>query len=88
MNTAMLLMAQYNTAVIPIETVCRDYFRHLTVKKLSEKIASGAISLPLTRIEDSQRAAKGVHISHLASWIDARMVKAERETRQATGTAA
>lgn len=88
MNTTMLLMAQYNCAVVPIETVCRDYFRHLTVKKLSEKIARGEINLPLTRIEDSQRAAKGVHISHLSAWIDARMMKAEKETRALTSTAA
>jgi len=78
----MILMAQYNTAILPIEAVCRDYFRHLTVKKLSEKIARGAITLPLTRIEDSQRAAKGVHISHLAAWIDARTMKAEKESWQ------
>lgn len=81
MRTEFLLMAQYNTAIVPIEAVCRDYFRHLTVKKLSEKIARGEINLPLTRIEDSQRAAKGVHISHLSAWIDARMMKAEKETR-------
>jgi hypothetical protein len=82
MNTAMLLMAQYNTAIIPIERVCQDYFRHLTVKKLSEKIARGEIRLPLTRIEDSQKAAKGVHITHLAEWVDARMIKAEKEMNQ------
>ena len=31
-NTAFLLMAQYGgAAIIPLEVVCRDYFRHLTV---------------------------------------------------------
>ncbi|MCD1644943.1 pyocin activator PrtN family protein [Aurantimonas coralicida] len=82
MNTAMLLMAQYDgQAVIPINAVCRDYFSHLTPDKLARKIGRGEIRLPLIRIEDSQRAAKGVHISHLSAWIDARVTKAEKRER-------
>ena len=39
MNTAFLLMAQYNgQAVIPIESVCRDYFSHLTLDKFFEQL--------------------------------------------------
>ena len=31
MNTAFLLMAQYNgQAIIPLANVCADYFSHLT----------------------------------------------------------
>lgn len=60
MNTALLLMAQYNAkAIIPIDDVCRDYFSHLTSAKLIRKISIGEIPLPLVRIEDSQKCAKG-----------------------------
>jgi hypothetical protein len=50
MNTAFLLMAQYNgAAIIPVETVCRDYFSHLTVDKFVRKLSAGEIRIPLVR---------------------------------------
>lgn len=86
MNTAMLLMAQYDgQAVIPINAVCRDYFSHLTPDKLARKIGRGEIRLPLIRIEDSQKAAKGVHLTDLAEWLDARRAAARRELAQLIG---
>ena len=34
MKTAFILMAQYDgLAIIPVEMICKDYFRHLTVEK-------------------------------------------------------
>lgn len=55
-NTAFLLMAQYDgRAVIPAETVCRDFFSHLTLDKFLRKRAAGEIDLPLVRIEASQK---------------------------------
>lgn len=86
MNTAFLLMAQYDgAAVIPIDRVCRDYFSHLTPEKLVKKISAGAIALPLVRIEASERCAKGVHLTDLARWIDERAEAARKECRQLCG---
>jgi hypothetical protein len=86
-NTAFLLMAQYNgAAVIPLESVCRDYFRHLTVDKLLRKVLAGEISLPVVRIESSQKAARGVHLADLASYIDRQREKALKESRQLSGS--
>lgn len=84
MNTAFLLMAQYEgRAVIPIETVCRDYFPHLKPEKLVAKISAGEIALPMVRIDpQSQKAAKGVHLTDLAAYIDARVEAARKECRQ------
>ena len=80
MNTAFLLMAQYDgRAIIPIELVCRDYFSHLTPPKLVQKISAGEIAIPLVRIEASQKCAKGVHLTDLASYLDARVEAARRE---------
>ncbi len=57
-------MAQYNgAAIIPVETVCRDYFSHLTVDKFVRKVSPGEIRIPLVRMEASQKAAKGVHLT-------------------------
>lgn len=86
MNTAFLLMAQYDAAaVIPIDKVCRDYFAHLTPEKLVRKISAGEIALPLVRMETSQKAARGVHLQDLATWIDKRAEAARKECRQLSG---
>jgi hypothetical protein len=76
-------MAQYNgAAIVPLELVCRDYFGHLTVQKLLRKVLAGQIRLPIVRIEDSQKAAKGVHLSDLAEYIDRQRAKAIKECTQ------
>jgi Pyocin activator protein PrtN len=86
-NTAFLLMAQYNgAAVVPLEAVCRDYFSHLTVNKLLRKLLAGQIALPVVRIENSQKAARGVHLVDLAIYIDQQREKAIKESRQLSGS--
>jgi hypothetical protein len=86
-NTAFLLMAQYGgTAVIPLEFVARDFFRHLTVQKLLRKIMRGEIRLPIVRIEQSQKAARGVHLVDLAAYIDKQREMALKESQQLSGT--
>jgi hypothetical protein len=83
MNTAFLLMAQYNgAAIIPVETVCRDYFSHLTVDKFVRKVSTGEIRIPLVRMEASQKAAKGVHLTDLAAYLDERRAAAVKECQQ------
>lgn len=80
MNTAFLLMAQYNgKAIIPAQQVCDDFFPHLTLVKFLRKISDGQIPLPLVRIEESQKSAKGVHLMDLADYIDSRRTAAQRE---------
>lgn len=80
MNTTFLLMAQYQgAAVIPLERLCADYFSHLTPAKLRSKIVAGVIDLPLVRIENSQKAAQGVHLTDLARYLDVQRDRAVRE---------
>jgi len=80
MNTFFLLMAQYGgRSLITVDELCADYFSHLTPAKLVRKIDRGEIALPLVRIEQSQKAARGVHIADLAMWIDKRREAARRE---------
>ncbi len=86
MNTAFLLMAQYNgAAIIPLEAVCRDYFSHLTPTEFARKATNGQIDLPVVRIEASQKAAKGIYLTDLARWIDARVEAARKECDQLQG---
>lgn len=84
MNTAFLLMAQYGaTAVVPVGQVVRDYFPHLTLENFVRKVALGDIKIPLVRIEaGSQKAAKGIHLSDLALYLDDRRAAAQKEMLQ------
>jgi hypothetical protein len=81
MKTAFLLMAQYDgLAVIPVEYVCRDYFRHLTVEKFLRKVLAGEIDLPIVRIDaTSQKTAKGIHVNDLAAYLEKQAEAARRE---------
>jgi hypothetical protein len=86
MNTAFLLMAQYNgAAVIPVEAVCRDYFTHLTPEKFVRKVSAGEIAIPLVRMENSQKCAKGVALVALAAYLDERIAAAKKEREQLQG---
>ena len=83
MKTLMLLMTQYDArAIVPVELVCRDYFKHLTPDKFVRKCSSGEIRLPLVRMEGSQKAAKGVHLQDLADYLDRRREAARKEMEQ------
>ena len=83
MKTVFVLMAQYDgLAVIPVEWVCRDYFRHLTVEKFLRKVLMGEINLPVVRMEGSQKSAKGIHVNDLAAYLDKQADAARRECEQ------
>lgn len=77
MKTAFILMTQYDgLAVIPVELVCRDYFRHLTVDKFLRKIQASDIVLPVVD--------GGVPIEDLAIYIDQRTQAARQELADQT----
>lgn len=84
MNTAFLLMAQYDgRAVIPVDVVARDYFPHLSTDKFLRKAALGEIKLPVVRIDPgTQKSAKGIHLADLAKYIDDRRAAAIKEAGQ------
>lgn len=82
-RTEFLLLAQYNgLAVIPLEWVCRDYFRHLTPEKFLRKVLTAEISIPVVRIEGSQKCAKGIHVNDLAAYLDRQTELARKECEQ------
>jgi hypothetical protein len=85
MNTAFLLMAQYDgLAVIPADRVCADFFPHLKPDQFIRKVGAGEIKLPLVRSETSQKSAKGVHLQDLADYLDGRRAAARKELEQMT----
>ncbi|MFT7047473.1 MAG: hypothetical protein ACJAYH_002761 [Celeribacter sp.] len=80
MKTKMMLILRYDAIpVIPAETVAEEHFK-LCVTKFIRKIRSGEILLPLMTMEDeSQKAAKGVHIDDLSDYLDQRAEAARKE---------
>jgi hypothetical protein len=83
MKTSFLLLAQYDgVAVIPVEWVVRDYFRHLSEEKFLRKVLAGEIDLPVVRIETSQKSAKGIHVNDLAAYLDKQTAAARKECEQ------
>ncbi len=83
MNTLFLLMAQYNgQAIIPLDRVCRDYFTHLTPDMFQRKALAGQIKIPITRMESSQKSAKGIHLQDLADYLDEQRAAAIKERNQ------
>lgn len=85
MKTTFILLAQYESAVIPVEIVCRDYFQHLTPANFARKSLSGEIPIPVIQIEASQKATRGVHVTDLARWIDDRRAAAQDEVDRVAG---
>jgi Pyocin activator protein PrtN len=89
MKTSFMLMAQYDgLAIIPVELICRDYFRHLTVEKFLRKVLAGEISIPVVRMETSQKTAKGIHVADLAAYLDRQAEAARKECAQLRPAAA
>lgn len=86
MNTAFLLMAQYDgAAVIPVEKVRKDYFPHLNEREFIRKLSHAEIALPLVRMDESQKTARGVHLTDLAAYLDKRRAAAVKELSALTG---
>lgn len=86
MKTLFLLMAQYDgQAIIPLDRVCQDYFSHLSPDMFQRKALSGALKIPIVRMEQSQKSARGVHVQDLANYLDSRRLEAIRERDQLSG---
>lgn len=82
MNTVFLLLAQYERTLIPVDVVCRDFFAPLTLPVFLRKVGNGEIALPLVRMENSQKGAKGVHVNDLAAYIETRRAAALKEAQK------
>ena len=85
-KTFFLLMAQYDAkAVVSIKEVCRDYFTHLSPEIFLRKVALGDIKIPVIRMDESNKGAKGVHLQDLANYIDQQRQSAQKESYQLNG---
>lgn len=87
MKTTFILMAQYDgRAIMPQHQVCKDYFTHLTPEMFQRNVLAGQIKIPITRMEVSQKSARGIHIADLASHLETQRAAAVKECNQLNGT--
>ncbi|WLS77254.1 pyocin activator PrtN family protein [Erwinia pyri] len=69
MNTMFLLMAEYNTAVIPLSAVSEKYFG-MKPEHAERKAATCKLPIVTFRAGSTQKAPRMVHIKDLADYID------------------
>lgn len=69
MNTMFLLMAEYNTASIPLADICEKYFG-MKVATADKKASLGKLPIPTFRMGDSQKSPRMIHVKDLADYID------------------
>jgi hypothetical protein len=80
MKTLFLLMARYEARpFLPIDIVREDFFDGMSRKVFLGKVESGEIRLPLTRLDEGQKAVKGIAIQDLAIFLDACGLAARKE---------
>ncbi|MDE1715793.1 pyocin activator PrtN family protein [Chromobacterium amazonense] len=81
MNTSFLLLARYESPVVPLEQICADYL-NLSAKKAQEMASLNKLPFPTFRMNDSQKAPRLVHLSDLAEFIDKQRVDAKNAWRR------
>lgn len=82
MNTAMLLMAQYEKTTILLEEICEEYFgcsRHTAIQKAK----ASTLPVPAFQVGSGQKAPWFVHVTDLAALIDKQREEARDEWNKA-----
>lgn len=69
MNTTLLLMAQFEKTVIPLDAICEQYFS-LSPAKARRLAGLNQLPVPTFRLNNSQKAPVCVHVDDLARHID------------------
>ncbi len=81
MNTLYLLMAEYNSAVIPLNDIASKYFG-LQPAKAKAKAVLQQLPVPAFRAADSQKAPWLISAADLADYIDAQRAKAHKDWKR------
>lgn len=83
MNTALMLMAQYEQTTLKLEDICKDYFgcsRHTAIQKAK----ACTLPVPAFQLGDSNKHTWFVHVKDLADLIDKRRAEAAEELKRAS----
>ena len=78
MKTVYLLMAQFETPLIPLKDISATYFG-CSPATAARKASAGTLPVPVMRLGESQKASLVVHINDLAAFIDQQAEHARKE---------
>ncbi|CDH28834.1 conserved hypothetical protein [Xenorhabdus bovienii str. Jollieti] len=78
MNTAFLLMAEFETSQIPLSDIAERYFK-MSPGTAERKANEGKLGIPTYKLNDSQKSPRIVHVNDLAAYIDKQREQASKE---------
>lgn len=78
MKTLFLLWAEFETAIIPLSSISKEYLG-LSPQMAAQKAICGELPLVTFRVGNTQKAPRMVHIRDLAEHIDREIANAKKE---------
>lgn len=78
MNTVFLLMAEFETATIPLSQIAERYL-HMNASTANRKAIYGKLDIPTFKMDDGQKSPRFVHVQDLAEFIDKKREQAKKE---------
>ncbi|MBI6547827.1 pyocin activator PrtN family protein [Xenorhabdus lircayensis] len=78
MNTAFLLMAEFETSQIPLSNIAERYLK-MSPGTAERKANEGKLDIPTYKLNDSQKSPRIVHVNDLAAYIDQQRARAVQE---------
>lgn len=77
-STYFALLAEFGTAQIPLEKMCKDYF-NLSIAEAARKAAKQSLPVPVFVFRESKGSPYFVKAESLAEYIDQQNEKAKQE---------
>ncbi|MBI6550125.1 pyocin activator PrtN family protein [Xenorhabdus lircayensis] len=78
MNTALLLMAEFETSQIPLSDIAVRYLK-MSPGTAERKANEGKLDIPTYKLNNSQKSPRIVHVNDLAAYIDQQRARAVQE---------
>lgn len=78
MNTAFLLMAQYEKTALPLSDISEVYFG-LSPEEANRRAKLNRLPVPTFQMASSQKSPRLVHVEDLAKHIDTQRTAARKE---------
>tara|TARA_Y100001001_G_scaffold154252_1_gene168827 strand:- start:11791 stop:12117 length:327 start_codon:yes stop_codon:yes gene_type:complete len=78
-DTLERLFRVFGDELIPTEEVRAKYFRTTNKDTFGAALGTERIPLPVTTLDNSQKAAKFINIRHLAAYIEQRAWEADQQ---------
>lgn len=75
--TVEKLFAMFRTPLIPVEAVRQEWFPYLGEEQFARVLETHRLPIPVTTLEDGNRALQLFEIHHLAAHIDNRQAQAD-----------